>query len=320
MKALLIGSGSIGQRHVQNLLALKQDAQIVVMRQNKHEDDFVKQHQASIISAWHECPDDIEIVILANPSALHAQHIEKIIERNLPAYLEKPLLTSRADLERIKKQIDDYHYHQPTMMGCNLRFLPSIMALKQILEKGTLGNVCRVFIEAGQYLPSWRPHQDYTQSYSANKDLGGGVIFDLAHELDLVRFLFGDCEVLSSFHGQFSHLKLNVEDTAVIHLGKSAGPLISVHLDYVSRRPTRMIKIVGDEKTLLWDLKEKKLQLIDENAVCDLSDKQNDFDVPLTYQVAMREFLDCVNNRSQTSQPLLEGIKTTELLLQCKHS
>ncbi len=227
MKVLLIGSGSIGSRHINNVLNCIPKTSVYVLRADGREDKFTQDLSALVITSWNDIPSDIELVILANPSAKHAVHIEKIIENNLPAYLEKPLVTSRNDLEWIKKIIQACQYKAPTMMGCNLRFLPSILRIKEILNKGLLGNICRAYFEAGQYLPQWRPNQDYTQRYSANADLGGGVIFDLAHELDLVRFLIGECEVISSRYDHLSHLKINAEDTAVIHLASSQGSFIS---------------------------------------------------------------------------------------------
>jgi hypothetical protein len=317
MKVLLIGCGSIGKRHALNLLEIVPEAQFAMMNSNGLENDFAEKIGAKMLTKW-DTIEDLDLVIVANPSAYHANHVEKIIVSNLPAYIEKPLVTSLNDLNNLKTLTNNHTHDKPIMMGCNLRFLPSIQLLKETIEKGKIGNICRAIFEVGQYLPDWRTHQDYRDSYSAKKNMGGGVVFDLVHELDLVRYLLGEFEVVSSQHQHLSHLEMDVEDTAVIHLGRKRGPLVSVHLDYVSRMPTRNIRIVGDEGTLIWDLINKKLELRDATGIHMLSEKPAEFDVANSYKTAMKELINAIENKQCTSQPLSEGILTTELMLQCK--
>ncbi len=318
MNILLIGSGSIGKRHATNLLEQIADAKFYILKHQRQSDPFAESISAEIIHSWNDVPSNIDLAILANPSACHANHIEKIIENRIPAYLEKPLVTTRADLNRIRSVLSNDDYQQPTMMGCNLRYLPSIQKIKASLERGDIGQCCRALFEVGQYLPLWREGQDYRASYSANPDLGGGVIFDLSHELDLTRFILGDLEVMSSQTGHLSHLEIKSEDTAVIHLARPQGPFVSVHLDYVSRVTTRNIKLVGDQGTLIWDLPKQKLILEKPNETIVLAENAEEFNVKHTYKTAMNELLQCIRDGTQTSQSIHEGMRTTELLLQCK--
>lgn len=318
MKVLLIGCGSIGKRHATNLLDIIPDAQFTIINSNGMENEFSNLINAKMVSNWDSAIEDIDLVIVANPSALHARHVEKIIKSNLAAYIEKPLVTSLHELDNLKSLLKTYAPVQPIMMGCNLRFLPSIRLLKEYIDNARIGNLCRAIFEVGHYLPDWRPSQDYRQSYSAKKNMGGGVVFDLVHELDLVRYLLGEFDVVSSEYQRLSHLEIDAEDTAVIHLSRQNGPLISVHLDYVSRIPTRQIKIVGDEGTLIWDLINKKLQLCKTSGISIITDSHEDFDVANTYKTAMKELINAMQHRQSTSQPLSEGILTTQLMLQCK--
>ena len=79
-----------------------------------------------------------------------------------------------------------------TQVGCNLRFLPSLQRLKDLIAQGVIGRIVRASFEAGQWLPDWRPRQDYRKSYSADPDSGGGVLFDLIHEIDAAYWILGD--------------------------------------------------------------------------------------------------------------------------------
>ena len=68
------------------------------------------------------------------------------------------------------------------LVGCNFRFQWGIRLAKQLVEEGKVGRVLFADAEFGQYLPDWHPWEDYRHSYSAQKALGGGIIFDSIHK------------------------------------------------------------------------------------------------------------------------------------------
>jgi predicted dehydrogenase len=257
----------------------------------------------------------IDGVLISNPSSEHAYPLEQVIKKNIPCYIEKPIVSTLKDLLKIKQLSASFPYTATSMVGCNLRYLPSLKKVKEIISQKKLGNIVRVCIEAGQWLPDWRPDQDYRKVYSARKELGGGVILDLIHEIDLIVWLFDEFQDYKVYNKHCSNLQINSDDVACILLNYNNGPLVSMNLDYVSRFPTRIYKFIGEEGTLIWDLFLKKLLLIKKDQTDILSDNKLDFDVPYTYTYAMNEFLTAVDKGSQTSQNLHEGIRITELAL-----
>ena len=72
----------------------------------------------------------------------------------------------------------------------------------------------RLRCEIGQYLPLWRPGSDYRLGVSANRALGGGVLLELSHELDYLRWIFGDVDWVQASLERQSALEIDVEDTA----------------------------------------------------------------------------------------------------------
>ena len=78
------------------------------------------------------------------------------------------------------------------MTAYNLRFLPSLQAYRERIQFGVIGKVLSVRCEIGQYLPSWRPGSDYRQAVSASRALGGGALLELSHEIDYLRWIFGE--------------------------------------------------------------------------------------------------------------------------------
>src|SRR5690606_21417659 len=108
-------------------------------------------------------------------------------------------------------------------------------------------------IEVGQYLPDWRPWQNYRESYTARKELGGGIILDASHEIDYARWLFGEVDTLLCMADKVSDLELNVEDCATVLMRMKSGMQVDVHLDCIQRHYTRHCKIVGANGTMHWD-------------------------------------------------------------------
>ncbi len=62
----------------------------------------------------------------------------------------------------------------------------------ELFDKSFIGQTLYTSVECGSYLPDWRPGNNYKKSVSAKKDLGGGVLLELSHELDYIRWIFGE--------------------------------------------------------------------------------------------------------------------------------
>ena len=260
-----------------------------------------------------------DIVVIANPSSLHLRYLEAAINHNIPFYAEKPLVTSREDLVVLKKIVLDKPCIPINLVGCNLRFLPSLQKLQAMLQVGEIGNLVRATFIAGQWLPDWRPLQDYTQSYSARRELGGGVVLDLIHEIDAAHWLLGDFDSIFGVCGKFSNLSIETADVASILMSRKSGPLVSIQLDYVSRSPIRTYTFVGDAGTIEWNLPQKHLLITrpagrQEEFAFDL----HGYDVPHTYVAAMHELLIAIDEGRPTSQSLDDGIAALEIAFNVK--
>jgi len=318
LKIALAGTGSIGQRHLRNLLVAAPDTQVIFLRANARRDTLSDNVGAKVVSDMAELLDCApDALIISTPSALHAQTLFGAIESDLPVYIEKPVVTSRADLDRLQELIAA-RPDLPSLIGCNLRFLPSLQKLHD-LARTEIGTIARAGFEAGQWLPDWRPAQDYRQSYSASKEAGGGVILDLLHEIDAAEWICGPLEVAASTTAQVPALGIQSEAVANILL-KRADPamLVSVQMDYVARRPLRQYRIIGDAGTLTWSLTERTLRLETAAEVRIVDCGADGFDMARTYERAMTEFLTAVRGGPQTSNPLQTGLPSNALALTAK--
>jgi predicted dehydrogenase len=319
MLILVVGTGSIGRRHIKNLMHLVEDPSFIFTRSNSREDDYSRKIGANVVSSIKEAvvlkPD---LAVIATPSAMHIEALNEILPLSIPCYIEKPVITTMEHCEQLKNILKEVNPVPVTLTGCNLRYLPSLIKLRQSIKDKIIGKIVRVNMQVGQWLPDWRPGQDYRRSYSAKAEQGGGVVLDLIHEIDMARWLFGEFTQIYSIGGQYSQLDINTEDSAVIILGRKNGPAVSIGMDYISRQRIRRYEIVGEKGTLVWDLGSQTLRKISsiDNEVID--DDPRNFDLNDTYLAAMLNFVNAVSNHAYTEQDLLEGLHSVSLALKIK--
>jgi predicted dehydrogenase len=306
-RALVVGFGSIARRHVESLRAIADGTEIVVLRPGGKPAGADLHFVTTMDQALQAKP---ALAVIASPSASHMESLLPLLEAGVPCYVEKPPVTSRADIERLRS----LKSLPVTLTGCNLRFLPSLKRLRDAVRAGRIGTPVRASLQAGQWLPDWRPGTDYRKSYSADARRGGGAILDLIHELDAARWLFGEFDRVHAVAGKLSALEIEAEDSAAIVLGPR--PVVAVGLDFVARPSLRRYEIFGDKGTLTWDLVLHQLRLGDEI----LDAEPASFDVAATYRTAMREFVSAVYGGRPTTQDLLDGLKSTELALRAKEA
>jgi len=314
-RVLVAGTGSIGRRHVSSIRSIAPDATFELLRRTPERDDFALELGAAVITDLSEVlarPPDLAIV--ATPSAKHAELAVPLLRARVPLYIEKPVVTDREQLRAVESAARDAR-DLSVMCGCNLRFLPSLRRARQLVQSGAIGRVVRVSMQVGQWLPDWRPGSDHTRSYSASRTEGGGVVFDLVHEIDAALWFFGAFDSAVALGGHYSSLDIDAEDAAVIALARKGGPVVSIGLDYVAREPMRRYEFIGELGTLVWDLRARRLEIVGGDASLVPPAAPDDFNVALTYRAAMHEFLDAVRAGTGTSQSLDEGLRAAALAL-----
>jgi predicted dehydrogenase len=318
-RALVVGYGSIARRHLDNLRALDAAREYIVLRPGGRPDAAPAgvRFVSTLRDALAAAP---ELAVVASPSAAHIESLVPLLQAGVPCYVEKPAVTSLADVERLRALMDARGARPVTLMGCNLRFLPSLRRVRDLVREGAIGQPVRATFQAGQWLPDWRPGRDYRASYSAKVSAGGGVILDLIHEIDAARWIFGEFDQVRALQGRFSSLEIDAEDTACLLLGRKGGPLVSIGLDYVSRQRVRRYEIVGDEGTLSLDVPAARLALANAAGSEVLAEPPASFDVAPTYRAAMQEFLSAARGAGATSQDLLDGLASNTLALAAKNA
>ena len=249
MKVVVIGFGSIGKRHVNNLLSLG-ILDIVLLRTSKKANEL----NLPEITKYEEIikinPD---FVIVSNPTSLHFQTLKFLVQNQFNILCEKPFLYQPEEWDLLKPLLENYKGKANIVF--NLRYHPCIKKVKELIFEGLLGKIYSARFFVGQYLPDWRPETNHLLSYSASKKMGGGVVMDLVHEIDLAQYLLGKpSSEIHSIVSKISNVTVDSADIAEILYSTINKEIVSIHMDYLYRGYSRHFSICGKEANLYCDL------------------------------------------------------------------
>ena len=251
MKFLIAGLGSIGRRHLRNLVSLgEKDILLYRTYQSTLPDEELDGFpvERELQAALDQSPD---AVIVSNPTSLHLNVALPAAEAGCHILLEKPVSHTMDGLDQLATAVG--RSGGRVLVGFQFRFHPSLNQIARWISDGEIGRPLSVRAVYGEYLPRMHPWEDYRTSYSSRQDLGGGVVLTLCHPLDYIRWLLGEVDELWSFIGRVNDFELTVEDTAEIGLRFASGVVGSVHLDFNRRPPGHHLEIVGTRGTIRWD-------------------------------------------------------------------
>lgn len=305
-RVLIVGLGSIGKRHLRLARKLLPSADIRILRHQSSNDipEFANGCFFSIEDALAFLP---HIAVIASPAPFHVATAQTLAAAGVHLLIEKPLSTSPDGVTQLLKTCKDQR--AVLLTGYNLRFLPSLQRFRQLLSESVIGKVLSVRCEIGQYLPSWRPDSDYRQGVTANKALGGGVLLELSHEIDYLRWIFGEVEWVMSSLSQQSGLEIDVEDSAHLILGfapqAERGQIIgTLNLDFIRHDTTRTCVVICEKGSLRWDGLTGQVMIYRAGgkAWSELFRYQHQRDD--SYQSQWQHFLACV---SKSTAPLISG-------------
>jgi predicted dehydrogenase len=314
MKFLIAGLGSIGRRHMRNLIALG-EKDIVLLRTRKAtlSDDELTGYpvETDIHKALKNHKPDA--VIVSNPTALHLDVAIPAAEAGCSLLLEKPLSHSMDQIDQLESALKKGGGR--TVVGFQFRFHPGMMKAKQLIDEGDIGRVISAHVQFGEYLPAWHPWEDYRKGYAARADMGGGVVLTQCHSLDYLPWLVGKVESVWGFTAKLSDLEVDVEDTAKIGLRFENGALGSIHLDYNQQPPSHYFEVVGTTGSLQWNLSDGATRIYRaEKKDWEPYPLPSGWERNVMFMEEMRHFIHVTRGEVESSIPLNAGIRVQRLI------
>ena len=316
---LVVGSGSIARRHIANIKALFSQATVGCVSASGRELSL-EEVGADIVYASIEEALSAEpmLAIIASPAPLHVDQAATFLRTGIPVLIEKPLSDSLESFARAGEVL--LANSTKIEVAYNLRFMPSAIRLKALLDEQILGRIHSVSIEVGQYLPDWRPATDYRENVSARKELGGGVLLELSHELDYLTWLFGTFNSVYCVASNSGALDIDVEDSAHAILSREDGLVASVHLDFLQRVPTRICKIIGETGTLVWNLLQNSISLGTANNGEDIIFSDPNYNRNDMYLEEISHFVKVAVGERKPQVSIYQALDTLRLIEALRHS
>jgi predicted dehydrogenase len=321
-RILIVGHGSIGKRHLRIAREQFPNAEINVLghREVLEVPEFSSRYLTTIEAAIQFQP---QIAVIANPSTFHLPIAHELAKIGTHLLIEKPI---SATTDKVFELIETCKEHNCVLqVGYNLRFSPSLQTFREALRKGEIGKFLSVRCEVGQYLPTWRPENDYRKGVSANKSLGGGALLELSHELDYLQWIFGGVDWVRATLTRQSSLEIDVEDSAHLTLGfisnSSHQQLIAtLNMDLIRHDQTRVCIAIGENGSLKWDGILGEVSVFEKGAsnwrkILDHTPTKDE-----TYVAQWLDFINCINVGATPLVSGQDGLGALEIIESARRS
>ena len=315
--ALIIGAGSIGQKHILNLKKIGIN-NITALRSKKgHYKKLPKELGVNEIDRW----DDLksikpDIAIISNPSSLHIDSALKASSNIKGIFIEKPISNNLTGCNQLIELLD--HKKITSFVGHNLMFHPMIKEIRKFINENDIGEIINIQCQVGQWLPDWHPYEDYTKAYYARKDLGGGVALSLIHEIHLALDLAGLPTHVFGEITEYQQLNLDVDVCSDLMIKHKSGAVSQIHLDFLQRPSHRSGLVTFKNAWISYDFNKMEItaQRINEEPY-ELF-KNPDYDANNMYIDELKEFICMVEEgrirHKYDALSSLESLKVVEAL------
>ncbi|MDB3994438.1 Gfo/Idh/MocA family oxidoreductase [Gammaproteobacteria bacterium] len=312
-KILLIGLGSIGQRHARLLKELFPEIDLIALTSKKEHHlqsgiDYLVNNLEEAIAM------NPQAAIICNPASEHLSTAIPLAKKGIHLLIEKPVSNKLQHTNKLLKIVEEKKIK--VLIGYNLRFLESMQIFKNEISKKNLGTIYSIRSEVGQDLQTWRPGSDYKDAVSAKKKLGGGVLLELSHEIDYLTWIFGRIDWVYGYIDQVSKLKIDVEDLAQVLLKFTPNShhnlVANVTLDFIRKDRSRNCTVIGEKGTLMWDGILNEVNLYKNGSWNNIYRLKLDPDS--SYKAELNHFIDCIERNRPPVSSLSSAIECLKII------
>ena len=301
VKVCFAGIGSIAKRHIRNLhIVCKNhniDLVIDAFRRSPEKIDGIDK----VYCDENSVPSDYDAIFITNPTDKHLETLTRFHDKGKHFFIEKPVVSlPQIQLAKQFKTRDDSIYY----VACPLRYNAVIQWIKNNINPDDVISVRSI---SSSYLPDWRPGQDYRETYSAHKTMGGGVSIDLIHEWDYLTYLFGEPQKVLSLIGKKSDLEIDSDDYA-IYIAEYSDKIAELHLDYFGRKTIREIQLFTRTDTIIGDIAVNKVTFLSTGDSIDFHEERDDFQ-----RRELVHFINMIDGIDESEDGFHHGIQVLKL-------
>ena len=313
-KILVIGTGSIGKRHISNFSKFFDKIDISEIRKDRQEETKNK-FKINEVYDDYKIPlnkNKYDAVIITTPPHLHLPIAELACNKGNNILIEKPLGMNSTGWEEIakiceKKELINY------VAYCH-RHINYTKKLKDHLEAGIIGKIINANVRWGSYFPDWHPWEDYRDYYMAKKEQGGGALLDESHGLDLIRYFFGEASEVFAVVDKISDLEITTDDNAFVTLKMKNKMFVHLSFDLISRFTFCKIEINGSKGSLIWDRVDHNLKIYNAEKKTWETEQFTKEDFLEMYINQAKHFVECLQNKTQPMISIRDALKTQKII------
>lgn len=166
-------------------------------------------------------------------------------------------------------------------------------------------------------MPEWRPNLDYRDSVSARSELGGGVLFEMSHEIDYLQWIFGDISWVNAVLSKQSTLIIDTFDYASLVMGATKNNCeipIRLSLNFYRKDPRRFCEVAGDNGLLVWDYFENSVKFFNGKTRLWSNLFSEPFDRNFSYKKQYENFISSIHGIMNSSATGVDGLKVLEII------
>ncbi len=301
LKVCFVGIGSIAKRHIRNLRMICKERNIELrVEAFRRKLEAIEGVDATYCNI-QDIPSDYDAIFITNPTELHLESLKQFHNKGRHFFIEKPVvsLSQLENAKSFKTRSDSIYY-----VAAPLRYNAVIQWIKNNVNPEDVISVRSI---SSSYLPDWRPGQDYRNTYSAHKDMGGGVSIDLIHEWDYLTYLFGWPQKVLSLIGKKSKLEIDSDDYA-LYIAEYKDKIVELHLDYFGRKTIRQVQLFTKEDTIIGDIVNNQIESTKNGEIIDFHEERDDFQ-----KRELGCFLDMIEGIQELEDGYNHGIEVLEL-------
>lgn len=314
MHLLIIGVGSIGERHLRSFLRIEG-----VRCSIAEPDDGQRQRIATSYTVtrtfprWEDAPlSEFDGVVICAPTHLHVPWLTHFAREGIPVLCEKPLAITPEGIGELHRALA--RGGAPAGIAFCLRHHPLLEEIRQRIENGDLGRVRVASYYSGQYWPRMR--KGWPPAYAQRRETGGGAIPDhLVHFLNLLEWYFGPTRAVSAFQRHLDLPDLTTEDygTALVRFG--GGEVGQLTLCLFQHDPQLTFQVVGDAATARFELGSDHLQVFEDRAGKWRPGRERAVDRDELFLLQARHFLECIRGTATPKCTVAEAEQSLQTVL-----
>lgn len=311
-RVLVVGVGSIGERHLRCFLATGRcEAVLVEVNESLRRTITERYHVPGFATLEEALVTQPTLSVVAVPAHLHIAVATTLAERGLHLLIEKPLSTSSDGIDSLTSLVRDRGL--TAGVAYVYRSHPLLTAMRAAIHEQRFGRPVELVAVTGQHFPTYRPA--YRDIYYKDRKTGGGAIQDaLTHVINAGEWLLGPVNRLVADAAHQVLEGVSVEDTVHV-LARHGDTLASYSLNQHQAPNELTLTVVCERGTIRWESHQNRLR----SMVTPGGEWHDDTIAPLERDTLFvrqaNQFLDAIENSSPPACSIDEGQQTLQVNL-----